>query len=171
MNSSHEMELDDKCEAGEDCSANVKGDGTSTLETYPNSPSTASNQKRRRSKDDHSSVGSVLIMTQEDEKAIADYERELKEYYTICEYRNARLRRIRVTVALCAIGIVISAVLFVVMGSESLLKSVRFTGDGIHKAIEQSQLVIDSLKNLKEEQQVASNATEKFISEVNGTLN
>ena len=110
-------------------------------------------------------------MTQEDERNIRDYEIELKQYYDICERRNTRMRRIRVTVAVSALGVVIAAVLFVVMGMDSLLQSVDVTSNGIDLLQQQTQEVMTQLSSLQALQQETAAATDKFLDEVNGKLN
>ena len=81
------------------------------------------------------------------------------------------MRRIRVTVAVSALGMVIAAVLFVVMGMDSLLQSVDVTSNGIDLLQQQTQEVTTQLSSLQALQQETAAATDKFLDEVNGKLN
>ncbi|KAL3919076.1 MAG: hypothetical protein SGILL_003939 [Bacillariaceae sp.] len=127
-----EAELNDLYDEHED-DDNYASTSKTTPESSPDSP--------RQDGDSTIAGESVLLMTQEDERKLADYEIELKQYYDICERRNTRMRRVRVTVAFCALGIVVAAVLFLVMGMDSLLQSANVTANGIDRLQQQAQEV------------------------------
>lgn len=109
-----------------------------------------------------------LLWTQQDERQIADYEEQLKVYYRTCDVRNARMRRVRVAVAVCALGVIISAVLFVVMGMDSLTQSVGRSKEGIDQLTSIAQETIVVVQDVTEKEEVASQSTQKFLESLNG---
>ncbi|KAG7372457.1 hypothetical protein IV203_018600 [Nitzschia inconspicua] len=111
--------------------------------------------------------GPVLIMTQDDERAIRDYEVELERYYQICDARNTRLRRIRATTAVCAIGVVTAAVMFVIMGIPTLWESSKVTESAISMLQQRARVVQQAVLELQSTYQETSIAVEKFILDVN----
>lgn len=111
---------------------------------------------------------SDLLWTQQDERQIADYEEQLKVYYRTCDVRNARMRRVRVAVAICALGVIISAVLFVVMGMDSLTQSVGRSKEGIDQLTSIAQETIVVVQDVTEKEEVASQSTQKFLESLNG---
>ncbi|KAL3906870.1 MAG: hypothetical protein SGARI_003809, partial [Bacillariaceae sp.] len=157
INSAGDIELDEYLrEAGLDELYDDEGGAASrsTPQTSTESPPSPTKE---------SVADSAMLMTQEDERDIRDYEIELKQYYDICERRNTRMRRVRVTVAVSALGMVVAAVLFVVMGMDSLLQSVDVTANGIDLLQQQTQEVINQVSALQELQQETSVATDKFL--------
>jgi hypothetical protein len=161
INSAGDIELDEYLrEAGLD---EMYNDGTPKTSTdSPLSPI-------REGAENSTIAGeSAMLMTQEDERNIRDYEIELKQYYDICERRNTRMRRVRVTVAASALGMIVAAVLFVVMGMESLLQSVKVTAKGIDRLQQQTQEVSNQVQALQELQEETATATEKFLDQISG---
>jgi hypothetical protein len=112
-----------------------------------------------------------LLMTQEDERALADYETTLRNYYQVCDARNTRIRRIRATVAICAMATVTTVVLFVVMAAVPL---VTISADTTHSAIAQLQQQTIQLQKAMtqiqtQQQQLTMTITQQLWESVNGT--
>jgi hypothetical protein len=163
INSAGDIDLGDYLDEVEQAAAS--GDKASQA-TSPNSPST---QPRGSILDAISNEnGSVLLMTQQDERLLRDYDVEIQKYYEVCDARNTRMRRIRVTTAVSALGMVTAAVLFVVMGIPTLYESSQVTGDALQKLQQQTQQLQQAVTVLQARQQETSIATEKFILDVNG---
>jgi hypothetical protein len=163
INSAGDIDLGDYLDEVEQAAAS--GDKASQA-TSPNSPST---QPKRSALDGISNEnGSVLLMTQQDERLLRDYDVEIQKYYKVCDARNARMRRIRVTTAVSALGMVTAAVLFVVMGIPTLYESSQVTGEALQKLQQQTQQLQQAVTVLQARQQETSIATEKFILDVNG---
>ena len=170
INSAGDIELDEYLrEAGlDELYDDDDNYGSASRNTRQTSTSTPPSPTTRENFENSTVSESAMLMTQEDERNIRDYEIELKQYYDICERRNTRMRRVRVTVAASALGMVVAAVLFVVMGMDSLLQSVNVTANGIDLLQQQTQEVINQVSALQELQQETAVATDKFLDQVDG---
>jgi hypothetical protein len=113
-----------------------------------------------------------LLLTQEDERALADYEPSLREYYQVCDARNTRIRRIRGTVAVCAVAVVITVVLFVIMAAVPLVTtSAKMTHSAIGQLQHQTTLLQDTMVQIEtQQQQITAAVTQQLWGNVNGTL-
>ena len=99
---------------------------------------------------------------------IKKYDDDMEKYHAECAKHASRLYRVRVLVAFCGLGIVVSAVLFTVMGMDALTQSIDSTKDGLGQITTISQETISLLNLFQERQTTAQESTEKFILDMNG---
>lgn len=113
--------------------------------------------------DEDDNDGSVLLLTQQDEREIADYEVAVLAYYKLCERRNARMRRIRAMASMCCACIFVASVLFVVFGTQSLTKATSTMLDGIDQIQDATSRISAQIKEWVALQDQTSQATAKFL--------
>ena len=106
---------------------------------------------------------SVLLLTQEDEREIADYEVAVLAYYKTCEKRNTRMRRIRAMASICCACIIVAAVLFVVYGTRSLTNTTTIMIDGIDRIEAATSKISDQVDDWIVLQDQTVQATTKFL--------
>eukprot|EP00529_Nitzschia_sp_RCC80_P009383 CAMPEP_0113462176 /NCGR_PEP_ID=MMETSP0014_2-20120614/11941_1 /TAXON_ID=2857 /ORGANISM="Nitzschia sp." /LENGTH=775 /DNA_ID=CAMNT_0000353999 /DNA_START=165 /DNA_END=2492 /DNA_ORIENTATION=+ /assembly_acc=CAM_ASM_000159 len=113
--------------------------------------------------DDDDDEVSVMLLTQEDEREIADYEVAVLAYYKICEKRNTRMRRIRAMASICCACIIVAAVLFVVYGTRSLTNTTTIMIDGINRIEAATSKISDQVDDWIVLQDQTTQATAKFL--------
>jgi hypothetical protein len=142
--------------------ASTGGDSQSQQETYPTTPGPPTTSPEQP-------PPKVQFLTDDDRKAIAAYEHDFADYRRTRQKLDTRIRRVRVGVGFCAIGIVISSVLFTVMAMDGLSQSVTSAKDGLKQISKVATDTITILNIFQERQQLAQESTQKFILQVNGT--
>ena len=100
---------------------------------------------------------------------ISKYEKELDDYRYQMQRHNTRIYRVRIMVGFSCLAIIITAVLFTVMGMDELDQSVQDTKAGLGQIANVANDAIDLIQTYQQRQQMSRNSTEKFLLQVNGT--
>lgn len=106
--------------------------------------------------------------TDEEKKEIRAYQEAKLVYQDHLYRRQERIRRVRIASGFCAIGILISGILFTIMTQDHFIESFENFGSGLDQAnlvVEESLAVANTYLD---RQASAKQSTQKFLVEING---
>ncbi len=117
---------------------------------------------------DGATSSSPEMLTDADRKIIRQYEQDWKEYERLIHQNQDRIRRIRIGAGFCAIGILISALMFTIMTQKELTTSLDNFDSSLNQVDSMISEALRTSNDFAEQQRITRDSTRKFLLQLNG---